>query len=318
MAHVERPLNTTEFVQEFFDNIDVKLLFDDKKFRDQLISLTGKTNLDDDQLYDFLVNKVHHAQILSEDYQRSDTLTTKTHRYQNFSTDRQRKALRDSIVKACLGNDKPLNDNDINITSGGIRPRSGAKSDKKAFLIIGGPASGKSTYANLICEEYGAYLLDSDIIKRKIPEYYSNDAGASLVHEESKIVYNSLLNIITAAGRNIITPIVGKNYNGLKSSIEAYQSEGYHVTIILINIDKLEATRRALKRYVFENRYVPLNYVLDTCGHEAVASFYHCACVFNQLDVLAINNQEKPGKIEFFRGCDDLVNLLKKNNIAFV
>ena len=49
------------------------------------------------------------------------------------------------------------------------------------------PASGKSTIANSIADLYGAYIIDSDFAKRKIPEF-GHEFGASIVHEESSII----------------------------------------------------------------------------------------------------------------------------------
>ena len=59
---------------------------------------------------------------------------------------------------------------------------------KQAFVLIGLPASGKSSIAVDIADKYGALLLDSDLAKRKLPEYKVYPWGASLVNAESSLI----------------------------------------------------------------------------------------------------------------------------------
>lgn len=318
----ERKLNTLDNVKSFFDSIGVEnFYYADTAFKNAVENkYKNKVKKNEDVYYlEALAEDVKEAHILSEIYSSSDTLMSETNRDPSYQTSIDRGKLRKEISDCCISQRRnKVDDNtSFDLSRDGLGPTKGnLQFDSKAFLIIGGPACGKSTFANLIADEYGAYLLDSDIIKRKFPEFKSKgSSSASLLHEESKVVYTDVLNRIKGSGVNIVTPIIGKNYDSLMESVQAYKNKGYSVCLILIKLDKVKATLRALKRFVMTNRYVPLNYVIDVCGHESIASFYHMACVEDSLEVLAIDNTEKIGIIEFSRGAPRLIQLLKDNNI---
>jgi hypothetical protein len=83
----------------------------------------------------------------------------------------------------------PDSDDHIKLGKGGAVPQNLMRS-KDACVLIGLPASGKSTIARRFATEYGAIILDSDFAKRKLPEFPNYPWGASIVHEESaKIIF---------------------------------------------------------------------------------------------------------------------------------
>ena len=63
----------------------------------------------------------------------------------------------------------------------------------KAIIAIGLPAAGKSTMvANPASADLGAFVFDSDEIKKEIPEFReSMGSAASAVHKESKAIQQS-------------------------------------------------------------------------------------------------------------------------------
>lgn len=318
----ERELDTLKNIRKFFDSIGIKEFYnEDSDFRNSLKTKYKDIDASSQDTYfiDALAKDVKKAHFKSEYYSKNNSLEWSDFRNNKFRDDGSRVALRNEILNCCLWHRRNINDDNTSnrLDCDGLGPyRGDLKFENKAFLIIGGPACGKSTYANVIADEFGAYLLDSDIIKRKFPEFkLRGSSSASLLHEESKFVYEKFLNIVKESGVNIVTPVIGKNYESLKDSVEAYENKGYKVYLILVKLDKVKATLRALKRYVTTNRYVPLNYVLDICGHESVASFYRLACLKSKLSVLAIDNTEKPGKIEFHRGVNSLISLLEKEKV---
>ena len=65
--------------------------------------------------------------------------------------------------------------------------------DRKAFLVMGLPASGKSSaVAESVAKENGALIIDSDLVKEKLPEF-SGGLLASAVHNESSLIANRIL-----------------------------------------------------------------------------------------------------------------------------
>lgn len=65
----------------------------------------------------------------------------------------------------------------------GIEPQPILK-NKELTIVLGPPAAGKSTIANELAVANRSAILDSDEIKKALPEY-EGGVGASAVHQES-------------------------------------------------------------------------------------------------------------------------------------
>jgi len=101
----------------------------------------------------------------------AQTLNSTKYRDRDYKEDKKRWGLRNEIINELLEMNRPENDDDITLGSGGALPKSGLKTDKQAYILIGLPASGKSGVANKISENNNAIILDSDYAKRKLPEF---------------------------------------------------------------------------------------------------------------------------------------------------
>jgi dephospho-CoA kinase len=159
----------------------------------------------------------------------------------------------------------------------------GLVSSQDAYLITGLPASGKSGISNIISDNYGAIILDSDYAKRKIPEYSALPFGATLVHEESDRIifgeantskFKSLFDYCRELNANIVIPKIGINYESLIELIILLKKNEYKVHLTLIELDRIKATKRALQRFKETDRYVPLGLIFDTYGNNPTIAFY--------------------------------------------
>ena len=91
------------------------------------------------------------------------------------------------------------------------------RNDRRADIIIGLPASGKSSaLVDPISSKYKSMLIDSDEAKKLIPEF-DDGFGAGFVHEESKGIVSLVLSNATDKGENVVIPIVGSDYAKLKN-----------------------------------------------------------------------------------------------------
>lgn len=120
-------------------------------------------------------------------FANSDTLNSGKARDKRYRTEQDRMPLRNRIVNEMLSMRRLADDEQVKLGHGGGLPLAGIQSQRKAFYVMGLPASGKSSICGSICDMYGAVLLDSDLIKRKLPEF-KRKKGASLVHEESSVM----------------------------------------------------------------------------------------------------------------------------------
>lgn len=136
-----------------------------------------------------------------------------------------------------------------------------AKKEKIADLVLGPPASGKSTFADPLVASRGALLIDSDMAKARLPEY-EQGVGSGAVHEESAgIVEADVLPRAILAGDNIVWPLVGKTLGGVEEKIDLLKSEGYRVYIHLVDLPIEKSVERAVARFESKGRLVDPRYV---------------------------------------------------------
>ncbi len=138
---------------------------------------------------------------------------------------------------------------------GGFNPKSGLKSELRAIVIIGPPAAGKSTLAHRLAEKNNALLIDSDVIKSKLPEYDSG-RNASQVHIESTQLASDALEQAILAGHNIVLPKVGGDARSLDELIQLLIASGYEVYLVLNDLDRGKATERCLARWEETGRFI--------------------------------------------------------------
>ena len=135
---------------------------------------------------------------------------------------------------------------------------------KKATILIGLPASGKSFYAEQLATEQQAAIVDSDDAKRILPGYGSG-LGANSVAPLSSEYSNLVLKTLSDNGSNIIIPTVGgsKKYQSIEKKIKMLQDKGYEVSVGLIDTDFNHALIRMLNRFTDSGRLIATDYFVD-------------------------------------------------------
>ena len=135
---------------------------------------------------------------------------------------------------------------------------------KKATILIGLPASGKSFYAEQLATEQQAAIVDSDDAKRILPGYGSG-LGANSVAPLSSQYSNLVLKTLSDNGSNIIIPTVGgsKKYQSIQKKIKMLQDKGYEVSVGLIDTDFNHALIRMLNRFTDSGRLIATDYFVD-------------------------------------------------------
>ena len=143
-------------------------------------------------------------------------------------------------------------------------PKGEVKREHKAVIAIGLPAAGKSTrIANPASEEMGAFVFDSDDIKKQIPEFIESNGGAAdAVHNESKAIqqlaFAHFLEGGDRQGDNLVIPVIGDNADKLyKKYISKLEAAGYDVEIKYQNADPVESLNRSIARAIETGRIIP-------------------------------------------------------------
>ena len=164
----------------------------------------------------------------------------------------ERKALRESIINT------RLNDGSFSHIDGeGKEVYNGiAKKGKRLDIVIGLPASGKSSsLVNPLSEYYKSLVIDSDIVKTMLPEF--NDGwGAGIVHEESKHINAMIYKKALSNGRNIVLPIVGASMPSIEMYLNPAKELDYDIYLHLNELNHNKAMSRMIKRFFNEGRFI--------------------------------------------------------------
>lgn len=139
----------------------------------------------------------------------------------------------------------------------------GAKNhDKRADIVLGLPAAGKSErLAKPLAEAHGSLIIDSDAAKEKLPEY-ENGIGAEATHKESdQIAMNKILPEALKNKDNIVLPFIGKNKEKIQGIIDELHSQGYDVYLHSNKVNLETSKARALSRFQKTGRFVDPEYI---------------------------------------------------------
>lgn len=199
-----------------------------------------------------------------------------------YRSNRTREHLRQQIVTELFTQSRLDNEEDIRLGNGGAKPKVDIRYDRQAFLLTGLPASGKSSIVAKVCDAYGAFVVDPDYVKRKLPEFDNSDMGAAKVHDESMQVAlgskdpdgQNLLSACVAAGANLTRPLIGDERNKLEAFAKILKSSGYSVHLCLVELPREEAVYRALSRFLNTKRYISLPYIFDECANDPALVYY--------------------------------------------
>ena len=231
---------------------------------------------------DEVTKRIRDAEVL-QNGTRDITLTSQRNRSSNWRTDAQRLKLREQIVKELMELERLDDDELIELGKGGSKPKvSTLRPDRQAVLLTGLPASGKSSIVARVADHLGAYVLDPDYAKRKLPEYANTMNGANLVHEESSAVtfggssYDgpTVLEACIANGLNIVRPMVGNERRKLDAFRSLLEEREYSVHLTTVELDRETATQRALRRFIETERYVSLGFIFDHCSNDPALVYY--------------------------------------------
>ena len=129
-----------------------------------------------------------------------------------------------------------------------------------ATIILGPPASGKSSVANPLARKLNAAILDPDEVKKAMPEF-AGGVGSNATHVESKAITKDIRNLMIANKNNIVIPTVGANPEKIMAEISAYKDAGYKVNLVDVVVSKEEALRRMLLRFIKSKKLIPPDYM---------------------------------------------------------
>lgn len=143
-----------------------------------------------------------------------------------------------------------------------LNPKAKAKEGEKpkAIFIIGPPGSGKSE--TVFKQLKGEFThVDADEIKRRLPEYSGKNAAR--LHEESgDVAEKMLLPKAIRERHSVVIDQVGKNTDKVERQMAAIKRSGYDIELHYIEVNPVEAAKRAMQRYRHKGRWVDPEYII--------------------------------------------------------
>ncbi len=213
---------------------------------------------------DINIDEVNALSIVKKLECESD-LNTSTHK--NNSNERQE--IRKEIIENLLRNGSAVIDRHRRVTYNG-----NVKQEYRADIVIGLPGSGKSsTLAEPLSAFYSSRVIDSDMVKKMLPEY-NGGIGAGVVHKESVDINNIILQNALEKGDNIVYQMIGGGkVNSLINKIKMFKKSGYSVYLHLNELPNGKAIARSLNRYIEEGRFISPK-VIEQYGDTPTRNFY--------------------------------------------
>lgn len=133
------------------------------------------------------------------------------------------------------------------------------KKDKIVHIIIGSPASGKSTKASVIADHFGSKIIDSDDFKLALTGK-KNTSITSAVHEEGKYLAEQTTLMAMENSDNIVMPIIGHNQDNVMKKINTFNQNGYTVKLVYAKAPTNTTRMKNIKRGLVTGRLIPDEY----------------------------------------------------------
>lgn len=150
-------------------------------------------------------------------------------------------------------------------------PQTPVVAGKRAIIVLGPPAAGKSSIANPIARKHNAAIIDADEAKKFMPEF-AEGRGANAVHEESVQIAEVALAGALGDGINVVIPKVGGNDKSIKKLIERLRNYDYEIDVVGMDVKPEVAMSRMIQRFINTGRYVPYNY-LKSVGDKPMSTY---------------------------------------------
>jgi predicted kinase len=147
-----------------------------------------------------------------------------------------------------------------------------AKRERRVFIVLGPPASGKSKlFAEPLARQHGALLVDADLVKEHLPEY-GDGRLAPAVHQESSDIAEEVALRAAIAGDNLVLPLVGRNPGRVVEIARSLRVLDYETHVVFNGLPVEIAAQRSVRRFEQTNRFVDPEYVL-TIGDKPAETY---------------------------------------------
>ena len=155
------------------------------------------------------------------------------------------------------------------LTKAAVAGATPAGGEQATFTILGGRGgSGKSWFKNKVYDPNKVIVLDSDEIKKMLPEY--KGWNAAQVHEESGDIFDRITDNAMTLGVNLVHDSTMKSAKKAISLVNRFKAAGYRTEAHYMYLPPQEAAKRGVERFLGPtNRFVPPGVILGNTTNEA-------------------------------------------------
>lgn len=135
-----------------------------------------------------------------------------------------------------------------------------ARQDKKAVIVLGQIASGKSSLCKVLENSGENVIVDVDFIKQGHGSMaglrfdFDDGLGTDMIHEEASMLSKRFLDNMSTFGYNLVIPKAGTNYSSIEKIARKLKTKGYEVQICYIDLPIEKCVERNYYRFVDESR----------------------------------------------------------------
>lgn len=132
--------------------------------------------------------------------------------------------------------------------------------DRRAIIVLGQIASGKSSFCKKLESGGDCAVVDVDFIKQGhgfmegLKQDFDEGKGTDMVHEEASMLAKEYLNMMSNFGYNLVIPKSGTDYNSIEHIVELLKYKGYEVTLCYIDLPIKKCVERNFYRFIDEYR----------------------------------------------------------------
>ncbi len=162
-----------------------------------------------------------------------------------------------------------------------------------AIMMMGGPASGKSTMVKSAglgsMEDF--VVADADAVKNMIPEYRVGvnnrlKQAASMAHEESSYLVKQIREEAINARKNLVIDGTGSKTASYEKNIKKLRDQGYEIRLMMADTPMDVALDRAKNRARKTGRYVPDDVLKNAyagipSGFQKIAEMVDSAAIYD-------------------------------------
>lgn len=218
--------------------------------------IIDKVVLNEGYSKDELKEKIAAADSYNDSVKKSHTQTKNLYSDENGVYTPERQIIHSKIL------------DDIFANSNNAKPKNG---NQPTFIMIGGRGGsgktrfGKQGYAK-VYDNKDNIVLNSDEIKKRLPEYKGYNSFE--IHEESWDIVNKALQLSQKKGLNVVLDGTISDFTSNEKILKQFANAGYNIEMYFMYLPREKAAERALIRFNYNNRYVPLEILLNMKDNE--------------------------------------------------